>query len=302
MSEATDRLHPILRDLWWAVTSPCPLIPDRPELMHWPDDREALYAWLTTPQVATRLIARLQPMRHRRLGQYFEALWLSWLAEHPHWTVGLSHFPVRQQGRTLGEIDVIVRNQDSADWLHLELAVKFYLRINLPGVPSDAHWLGPGLQDSLQRKFRHMTNRQLPLGRHELVSAELGQAVARHRILLRGRFFEPLPTDTEQIRGSPVSDQQAHWCTLSACRALPERTRFLTLQRSQWLTGPSALQWTHRDHWCSAHADLQRPVQVWVDYPDSGVPCWMFVVPDEWPEWASTALADTTESTETEGQ
>lgn len=292
MSEATDRLHPILRDLWWAVTSPCPLTPDRPELMHWPDDTEALYAWLTTTEVATRLIERLQPMRHRRLGQYFEALWLAWLAEHPHWTVGLSHFPVRQQGRTLGEIDVIVRHHDAADWLHLELAVKFYLRVNLPGAPSDSHWLGPGLQDSLQRKYQHMTDRQLPLGRHEQVSAALGLAVSQHRILLRGRFFEPLPIDAEQTQGLAADVQPPCWCTLSACQALPERTRMMTLQRSQWLSGPTACHWQHRDRWCSAHAGLQRPVQVWVDYPDSSMPCWLFVVPDQWPEMARSVFAE----------
>lgn len=276
MTEATDRLPPVLQDLEWAINSPCPLASARPPMMSWQEPAELMSAWLQQQAGNQSLLTHLLTWRQRRLGQYFERLWLCWLQDHPLWRLRLSHVPVREQGQTRGEIDLILEERASGRLLHLELAVKFYLQCPIAGRESDATWIGPGLADSLQQKYRHLIDHQLPLGRHTQITRQLGRPVDDHRILLRGRFFVPLDTGTP---GQPG------WLTVSECRQLPLGTRLQTLTRAQWFTGPAACPWLEKDAWLLRQGNLRRPLMVWADLPEQERR-WLVVVPDDWPDQA----------------
>ncbi|TGG95727.1 DUF1853 family protein [Natronospirillum operosum] len=284
MREPTDSLPPVLRDLYWAISSPPPIT--LPDGFPWPDERALLGQMLSDPAQARLLAAEIEPCRQQRLGPYFEALWLAWLRHHPHWQLRLHHLPIRSGGRTLGEIDLVVENA-ARELIHLELAVKFYLRV--PASESTdalAQWMGPGLKDTLARKHRHLLQHQLPLGRHPQVISALGRAPDQHAMLLRGRFFQPWSGQPQDLQQAPV------WMTLGDCGQIPVDRRILTLERKDWLTGPDRIHWLPGPDWQQQMADMTRPVQVWIEAPEQASgQLWAFVVPDSWPRQARQLLA-----------
>ena len=102
-----------------------------------------------------------------------------------------SGIELRAEGRTLGELDLLVSGEGEV-W-HLELAVKFYLCA--PGRPGDAwsDWIGPNGRDRLDRKLDRMRDHQLPLGQSEHARSHLAAlglpAPTRSAAVLHGVRF-----------------------------------------------------------------------------------------------------------------
>ena len=59
-----------------------------------------------------------------RLGRYFESLWHDVLADHRIFPLVESNLTLQGDGRTLGELDLLVGSKQLEHW---ELAVKLYL-------------------------------------------------------------------------------------------------------------------------------------------------------------------------------
>ncbi len=68
-----------------------------------------------------------------------------------------ANLPVRDGGHTLGELDLLLRDDDGIH--HLELAIKLYLGPS----PAPATGSGPAARDRLSRKLEHLCRHQLPL-------------------------------------------------------------------------------------------------------------------------------------------
>ena len=65
--------------------------------------------------------------------------------------------------KTLGELDYIVRNLNSGEVVHIELACKFYLYDeNINGLDAEK-WIGPNRKDSLFEKLEKLRQKQFPL-------------------------------------------------------------------------------------------------------------------------------------------
>lgn len=273
MTEVTDSLTLVTDDLAWAIGSASPT--ELPGFLDWCDHSHWFEQWL---QNATDTQQRLLLQRTGRLGKYFEALWLAYWDAHPDWNIRLSHYPVYENGRTIGELDVVLEQQSQQRLLHIELAVKFFLLI--PGGQREQryHWVGPGLQDSLGRKYQHMMHHQLPLGRHSQVTSALGRPVDRSEGLLKGRFFQPyseaLPTRAPQ------------WLSIAEARKEGTNVQVQPLARQEWLAGVSNRPWWPLQPWLDVIGNDFRPHQVWWQTHPDHPPAWRFVVPDQWPEQA----------------
>lgn len=165
-----------------------------------------------------------------RLGFMFETLWQDALTTFglPH----LSNLQIQQNGRTLGELDLILQQSDPAQ--HIELALKFYL-----GIGSD--WVGPNLRDLLSRKIRHTFDHQLPLASAPAARAVL-DAKGIHRCdsaaLMRGCLFHPTHGLTPAPLPAEVSPHhwRGYWCPVGdAGSCLPEG-RWYVLSKPDWLS------------------------------------------------------------------
>lgn len=187
--------QPVVRELAFAIASP-PLLsqwphqqPDfsisLPDAQFW--HQQFLNYWPRLQQLEQNpqpLQDYLQKLRSTRLGIRFEQLLAFWLeddAYHPFKLLG--HSIKRMDGqRTLGEIDFLIKNKNSGEIEHWEVAIKFYLGESQ--LMTD-QWLGLNRNDSLGRKIRHLGQRQFAVDQIE------GQAIQRRRAIIKGRLFYP---------------------------------------------------------------------------------------------------------------
>ncbi|KAF1053425.1 MAG: hypothetical protein GAK43_01423 [Stenotrophomonas maltophilia] len=237
-----ELLHPAVRDLAWTLLSPPLLAPGAPALRHplaaslWIAEPQRLAAWLRQHEHAPEALEQhLREHPWRRLGHYYEQLWQYALSQAPDVRLLAANLPVRTAQQTLGELDLLLEDDDGLH--HLELAVKFYLG---PQGTREERWLGPGGDDSLGGKLDHLYRHQLPLS----ASAE-ARAILRHYhrdapepgLWLGGYLFYPWPggcpaphgTDTGHLRGRWL--RQRDWPAYRASTA----PGWQLLPRWQWL-------------------------------------------------------------------
>ena len=130
-------VQPSLRDLYWALYS-APLFgrSDQPGV----DLCQAGLGDGRSPGAVRRVlrgwdhadspfVRDLSQRRDRRLGTYLEALLAAYLRHDPAYDLLAQGQPIRAGGRTVGEIDLLYREQATGEVVHLEVAVKFYLSV-----------------------------------------------------------------------------------------------------------------------------------------------------------------------------
>lgn len=126
-----------------------------------------------------------------RLGVYFEQLWQNIIATNNDYYTQMHNQQVIIDKHTYGEFDSLLRRR-SGDYLHCELAVKFYLQIGEGSALSD--WVGPNLKDRFDIKYRRLFDHQLALSKQPLVKKWLWQRnihIEQSKLLTRGRLFYP---------------------------------------------------------------------------------------------------------------
>lgn len=185
--------HRCVQDLAWAIRSP-PMISGFIADTNWWNTKQLEQEYqIYLPQLQqldkdpAALEAALEKTKSHRLGHYFEALMAFWLQTTPAYELLLNQFPLRNQHRTLGEIDYLVRDLHTGKIIHIEVAVKFYL--GKDGLNNMANWHGPELQDRLDKKFNHLSAHQTQLSRKypDLVP----YAVDEYACIVKGRLFYP---------------------------------------------------------------------------------------------------------------
>lgn len=257
-----------VRDLAWACFSP-PLLdtltlqPGRGDIANCDlpltDQRRA---WLESlDRDAQPLLEHLSLQPSRRLGIYFEQLWHFFLAQDPEVELLAHNLPVREDGRTLGEFDIIYFCRRRQSHIHMELAVKFYLGHCpdiRPGEPGQwQHWLGPNTRDRLDLKITHLLQRQIRLGdttpAQELLAA-LGVSNLQREIEIKGYLFNSLAHPLPPPPGFNTTCPLVEWIALPHIEHKLEKTRacsYVTLPRAMWLAGfqrsPSLNEITRQD-------------------------------------------------------
>jgi hypothetical protein len=291
-----DLRQPQVRDLAWTLLSPPLLSPGSPALRHplaasrWHAQPTLLADWLRAQEQApARLLEQLEAAPHQRLGRYYERLWQYALEQAPDLRLLAANLPVRDNGQTLGELDLLLEDDDGLH--HLELAIKLYLGPSDDGPDS---WLGPGAEDHLLRKIEHFYQHQLPLS-----STPEGLAVVRQYsaadpapgLWLGGYLFYSWPTPCPAPAGSNATHLRGRWLHRSAWPAYHAQNPqgWQVLSRKHWLA-PAA----EDDCWSEA-----RFGEWLAGLPDDGFPQmlvrleqqhgrWreqerLFLVGDRWP-------------------
>ncbi len=124
--------HPEVRDLAWVILAP-PMLSDTPWPQRhplagsdWVQAPERLQHWLRQlDRDSYGLLHWLAQARARRLGLYYERLWQFAIQHAPGIELIAANMPIRREGHTLGELDMLLRDRDGVH--HLELAIKLYL-------------------------------------------------------------------------------------------------------------------------------------------------------------------------------
>jgi len=239
--------HQSVRDLAWAVSSP-PLVSKLTDSCLWPESEwfQQLYEqslpWLlAVDDDPAELDALIAEQKDRRLGKYFETLWLFWLRHNQRYQLIENNLQVIIDGETLGEIDFIVFDKVLKKVMHWELAVKFYLGV---GDTSEmSHWHGPNLRDRLDIKVEHLLHRQSVITRDLRVAQWLKQRgiqIDKCAVILKGRLYYPWPQNVSQGFISPEQSGADHlrgyWLnTLQFEQAFDDSQGFLPLINSGWM-------------------------------------------------------------------
>ena len=295
--------QPAVRDLAWAMLSP-PLLEQTPwpqrhplKASRWSQQPDALADWLLSLDADSHDLQQWLSQRSiRRLGLYYERLWQFALHAAPGVEVLAANLPIRQHGHTLGELDMLLRDEEGVH--HLELAIKLYL-----GQPSCngtdlAYWLGPGSRDRLDLKLTHLGQHQLPLSTRAEAQQRLTELDIQRpqaALWLGGYLFYPWqqPSYAAPAEGNPEHLRgrwlhRADWSDF----AMHTPGQWQPLDRHAWLA-PACIEeaclWSreHFNQWLAAlpsDANAQLLVRL-IEGPQHD---WLeaervFLVNDQWP-------------------
>lgn len=244
-----------VRDLAWACFSP-PLLNLRQPPTSAPGITSCALlltpprqAWLAQLDLnAKPLIRHLSQRPTHRLGIYFEQLWHFFLQQDPEIELISHNLAIQYQGRTLGEFDCLYYCHRRERHVHLELAVKYFLRIpppqgsNLASTLSD--WVGPDNRDRLDLKLKQLLQRQILLGDHPAAQPALQNLKIESlikEIALKGYLFQA-PAEASYNAGPPGYNHDCrlhHWVPFdqlaSYCDAL-NAADYMVLPKMKWLS------------------------------------------------------------------
>lgn len=301
MHDLLQSLHtPAVRDLAWTLLSP-PMLGETTKVQRHPLQASC---WMRQPQRLADWLAQqdkdpgplhtwLTAKPVRRLGLYYERLWQFALHATPDVEVVAANLPIRQNGQTLGELDLLLRDAEGEH--HLELAVKFYLGTR----GSDAaDWLGPGSHDRLDLKLGHLAQHQLPLSSRREARATLNELQlgdTRSAFWLGGYLFYPWPDGCPSPRGAGPEHCRGNWlhqCDWDAFAATKPDARWQPLPRLAWLapalikTGEAWPADTFQQWLKLLRPDAQAQLLVRLEEDHAGD--WreverIFLVNDQWP-------------------
>jgi hypothetical protein len=236
---------------------------------------------------------------HHRLGVHFEDLFELHIKSFPQITDLYSHIQIIEDKKTLGEADFLVCQNDV--WQHIEIAIKFYLRVGKTGQLSD--YLGPSLTDSLDKKINHIENRQLKLLQSDAAKRTLQKlgisSTVRSFAQIFGWLFYHVSDDQSNLPNT-INPHHARgrWLAVNELEAFireyPDTVRFLMPSRSEWLISPSQINdvaLRKRGLLSRFINPIDRPRQLFVvlgEGRSKQLVERLFVVPETWLEKAKT--------------
>jgi len=173
-----------------------------------------------------------------RLGKRFEQLVNWWFEACPEYDVLAKNLVIQGRDRTLGEMDLIVRDAQTSQVLHLELACKFYLQTRVSG--SWNHWVGMDPKDRLDLKLDKLAS-QLKLNKRSETQSVLRER--RIRIDTRAAWVKGWCFVHYQNATHARLPFQAHrsvssgwWCTLSEWGAIWQpQSSWILIPAQHWL-------------------------------------------------------------------
>lgn len=208
-----------VRDLAWTLLA-APLLEKTPCTQRHPltgsgwAQRPALLAdWLLEQDKQPQaLLTWLSQARSQRLGMHYERLWQFALQQAPGISLLDANMPIREGGRTFGELDLLLRDADGEH--HLELAIKLYLGPAGGDGRLLANWRGAGRTDNLQRKLQHLALQQLPLSATPQAQQILAAHDVQHvqaELWMSGYLFYPWPAGCAAPTGCSPEHSHGRW-------------------------------------------------------------------------------------------
>lgn len=182
----------------------------------------------------------LSTLKTRRIGLYAERLLCSLFKVLPDHHLLAHNLQIHHDDpskQTLGALDFLIQTPQGIE--HLELTVKFYLKLHIRG--GWDQWLGPNERDTMAQKMRKMLTHQLPLSQHPSTQKQFMRLnlplVHLRSLFCIGHIFEEViakkdaVTLTQDLPRS-VWIRQNHFAHV---QAMCETTRWVIRPYPDWL-------------------------------------------------------------------
>ena len=187
-----------------------------------------------------KLLSFINNGNTRLLGKYFENLIGFWLAEFSRFTLVKSNLQIFQNGRTIGEIDFLIRDENGQIF-HLEAAGKYYL--SSKGTSEWRDFYGPNPADNLADKLEKMLNGQITLTSNQNARDVLEQLGIKEQpeplLLFKGFLFYPYQKTGEVKPAKGVSPHhlKGKWVTIQDIDSLRKNSiRWVIPERRSWIS------------------------------------------------------------------
>jgi len=231
-----------------------------------------------TPQVGISL--------QQKLGHLYEDVLEALLDASDQVERIASHVQVSDvDGRTLGELDFLLRDVADGCYIHLELAVKFYLAVEQAG---EWHFPGPDPRDNWLRKLERLRSHQLVMSQtpqaRRLLQERFGVESVKVRQLIYGCIFYPMSQTSRPLpQAVDPESRSGRWLYLSEWERFFSGVDYVhPVPKALWPVEMSAAlkeQLTSVSV-ATLKADAQERCTLFV--PSDGVEA-IFLVPDSWP-------------------
>ena len=230
------------------------------------------------------------------LGPYYEALWRLFLHFSKHYQLQYHNVQINDDGKTVGELDFLIRRLQDSRLVHIEVAIKFYLHVPMLGQSDQLHaWLGPKCNDRFDFKVDKIRNKQsrlleLPATQRSLSNYyspfELANALSHS--VIQGRLYVPFASDDRESEALAFSSESAFWMSFSEFKrwfiAKQSMQDVYLVPKPHWLAfNPSVCQpLVSLEQIESCFRENRAQMHCYV-YSKQGDGSWVYVVNDGWP-------------------
>ena len=272
--------HPLVRQLASAVASPnilsaLPLELDIQHAFHfhpsqiWQQHFQTYLPRLKQlDQDPKELEDFMVQLKSTRLGLRFEMFMWFWLLDHRyHAYVLLGHsIQIIDGSRTIGELDFLIKNTETNQVEHWEVALKYYLGETDLSLTT---WYGLNRTDTLNRKLKHFTQKQFQFQQALDTDIQMRYAV------LKGQLFLPLKNSFVDV-GDFNQYSLPHWLNPDRRLGIWGTTipkadlNFFRLQRQEWIC-PNAVPSSLTAHWWTNGLYLQNQHNQFYMYRNSSL-------------------------------
>ena len=230
-----------LQRIWWAINSPSLL--DFPQvrdyILHAQHQEDLAAILLKEDENPTAVDAHFAGLGPMPMGRYFEQLLFYILARDPQYEILAENRQLFDGKITIGELDLVVRNNESGVTEHWEIALKFYLQVENNSAP--LHMLGPSTKDNLQKKLVKLMEAQLPLSLKAEIQKEFPAVQAK--LFVKGIFFYPWQKSACISEGVNPQHLQGAWLKLAEMEALKSfGTAWQLKTKPAWIGGEAYAQ------------------------------------------------------------
>jgi hypothetical protein len=168
------------------------------------------------------------------MGKYFEQLIFFLIARDNRLELILSNQQIKEGNRTIGELDLIIKDTQTKKVEHWEICLKYYLQRN-PSTDSRL-MIGPNSMDNLSRKSAKLLNHQLPLSKHASLKYITGAYNVECKLFMKGQLYYHLNDNSMIAEDVNRHHETGWWCFLSETEAmLNSDLKWAKLTKPDWI-------------------------------------------------------------------
>ncbi|WP_446051256.1 DUF1853 family protein [Zobellia laminariae] len=178
-----------------------------------------------------------------RLGHQMEHVFTQLLIRNNTYDLILHNQPVKDENRTIGEIDFILKHRETEKLIHVELTYKFY--IIDPTISEPIHRLiGPNRKDMFFTKMEKIRDKQFPLlhsknGIKTLEERQINHEEIEHQACFKAQLYMPYANADVDITPLNKNCVYGYWLKFKAFEKDDFKNhQYYIPSKSEWVIPP----------------------------------------------------------------